>query len=386
MGFSSEYCGEKILKAGFKAFYAFKTAREMLLFRDPQDINIVTTADLSQLSKLFPDLQFRKTRREHAFLRNSGAPVYFYVSDFPTNTVRIPGILEKHSELFLKALEPELFTINGFFYDIEKQKFYDPLGSFNLLKQGYISTINTPVRAAEKDPAIALKAAKIYSDTGFIIDRDLVSFLKKRSHLDVYRKSDEEIIEAFLNILVSKRTFEALSMLDDWGVLEALLPELSRLKDVEHDKDHHPEGDAFRHTLRCLQCVKKQDRNLMMAILLHDTGKARTYSRGNGSPFPNHAGESKKIARNVLRRFNFVYRDMQEILFLVENHMIIGGIHSLPDKRRREIFSSPYFPNLLELYRADIESGFHAMNDYYNAAKMYRSFIRKRKLWKGVVH
>jgi len=386
MGFSSEYCGERILEAGFKAFYAFNTAREMLLFRQPQDINIVTTADLSQLSRLFPDLQFRKKRREHAFLKNSKAPVYFYISDFPSNTVRIPGILENHSKLFFKALEPELFTINGFFYDIEMQKFYDPLGSFSQLKQGYISTIGTPNQAAEKDPAIALMVARMYSDTGFTIDRDLVSILKKKPGLELYVNGDEEIIETFLDILVSKRAFESLSLLDDCGVLEALLPEVFRLKDVEHDKDHHPEGNAFLHTLRCLQCVKRQDKNLMMAILLHDTGKASTFNRGNGSPFPNHAEESKKIARNVLRRFNFDYRDMEEILFLVENHMIIGGIHSLPDKRCREIFSSPYFPNLLELYRADIESGFHAMNDYYNAAKMYRSFIRKRNLWKGVVH
>ncbi len=386
MEFSSEYCAERILETGFEAFYAFKTARDMLLYRYPQEINIVTTADLSQLSRLFPDLQFRKTRREHAFLRNSGTPVYFFVLEFPSNTVRIPGLLEKHSEMFLNALEPELFTINGFFYDLEAQKFYDPLGSFTQLKQGYISTIYTPSHAAEIDPSIALKVAKIYSDTGFKIDRDLVSFLRKRPGLDVYRKGSEEIIEALLEILVSKRSFDALYLLDEWGVLEVLLPEVASLKNVEHDKDHHPEGDGFRHTLRCLQCVKRQDKNLMMAVLLHDTGKASTYSRRNGSPFPNHAGESKMIARKVLRRFNFDNRDMEEILFLVGNHMIISGIHSLPDKRRREIFSSPYFPNLLELYRADIESGFHAMHDYYNAAKMYRSFIRKNKFWKGVIH
>jgi tRNA nucleotidyltransferase/poly(A) polymerase len=377
MRFSSEYCAEKILDAGFKAFYAYKTAREMLLYRDPQEIHIVTTADLSQLSRLFPDLEFRTDRPEHAFLRYSGLPVYFFVSDYPTNSVRIPGILEAIGELFEKALEPVLFTVNSFFFDLEADKFYDPLGSFKELKNGCINTIHTPSNAAKSDPLLALKTAKLFSDTGFTIERNLMSFLKKQPGLDAHNTINLEISDAIQEILVSRYSYEAMVLLDEWGVLDVLLPEVTRLKKVEHDKDHHPEGNAFRHTLRCLKFVKKKDKNLMMAVLLHDTGKANTYSRGNDRSFPNHAGEGREIARTVLRRFKFNNRDTEEILFLVENHMIIGGIHSLPEKRRREIFSSQYFPLLLELYRADIESGFHAMHDYYNVAKMYRSFIRK---------
>jgi len=152
------------------------------------------------------------------------------------------------------------------------------------------------------------------------------------------------------------------------------------LKLVHQDKDHHPEGNAFRHTLQCMKFVKKPNKNLMMAILLHDTGKATTMSMRTMHRFPNHAYESKVISRDILRRFHFEGRDRDEILFLVDNHMILNGVDRLPQHVLRKIFTSPYFPNLLELYRADIESGYHEIHDYYHVARVYKDFMKKQKL------
>jgi hypothetical protein len=84
--------------------------------------------------------------------------------------------------------------------------------------------------------------------------------------------------------------------------LHALFPTVFRLKEVDHDKDHHPEGDGFHHTLRCLKCVKKPNPNLVLAILLHDTGKATTMTEGNGFRFPRRSMESRRISGRECRR------------------------------------------------------------------------------------
>ena len=60
--------------------------------------------------------------------------------------------------------------------------------------------------------------------------------------------------------------------------------------------------------------------------------------------------------------------------------MILDAVKRLPKSRLRGIFGSPYFPNLLELYRADLESGYHNVDNYYQAARMYKEFLRTERL------
>jgi len=381
MGFRSEYCGELLTQKGFWAYYAFETARDMLLKKDPRTINILSSADLFQLSKLFPEIRFRKNRKEHAYLIQNGNPVRFYISNYPADrSVRIPGLIEGEKDALRYAVKSELFRINSFFYNIKRKIYHDPLDAYFQLKNGIIQTIVPPEKAGKSFPLIALQTAKIFCETNFEIDDELCAYLNHQTSLKVYEAIDDEMISYFTDIIVSKRAYKALALLNDWGVLDILLPEVTRLQLVHQDKDHHPEGNAFRHTLQCMKFVKKPNKNLMMAILLHDTGKATTMSMRTENRFPNHAYESKVISRDILRRFHFEGRDRDEILFLVDNHMILNGVDRLPQHVLRKIFTSPYFPNLLELYRADIESGYHEIYDYYHAAKVYRNFMKKQKL------
>jgi len=387
MGFeTSEPCAQVLLTEGHWAYYCRETARDMLLRRRPGTINILTNADLFQLSRLFPDLSLEGIGREAAHLVYDGISVRFHVSDFPLeNAVRIPGMLGVEKDVLRRAAEHELFRINGFFYNITRGIFHDPLDSYSQLKGGLIQTVQPVERAAQAYPAIALQTAKLYSETGFDLDEKLESFLVEAAP-GMYENPNNAIIADFIDTCTSKRAEKALILLDRWGVLEKLLPEISRLKTVSHDKDHHPEGDAYHHTLRCLKCVKKPNPNLMLAILLHDTGKAPTMSGGNGFRFPKHSMESRKIAEQVLRRFGIEERDREEILFLVQNHMILNGIERRPENFQRKIFSSPYFSNLLELYRADIESTYTHVRNYYHVARLYRRLMKKHKFMEQGVY
>jgi tRNA nucleotidyltransferase/poly(A) polymerase len=237
--------------------------------------------------------------------------------------------------------------------------------------------VGDAAEASRRHPTIALKAVKLLSETGFVIHDQLRTFLEDHGNSAVYENPDEEMISDFVDTVNSKHAEAAISLLDEWGILEALIPELVRLRKVYHDKDHHPEGNAFTHTLRCLACVKEPNKNLMMAILLHDLGKATTNNNERGFRFPDHANESRKIADRVLRRWQFNEDDRKEILYLVQNHMMINGIERRPEGFQHKFFLSPYFPNLLELYRADVESTYTHVKDYYHVARLYRRIKKK---------
>jgi tRNA nucleotidyltransferase/poly(A) polymerase len=381
MGFSSEPCAQLLLDEGLWAYYCTETARDMLLRRSPTTINILTNADLIQLHRLFPDLSLNGERRESAFLDRDGVRVRFHLSDYPIyRSVQIPGMLEVEKDALKLAAEHELFRINGFFYNIISEVFHDPLDSFRQLRDGLIQTVQPLELAAREHPTIALETAKLYSETGFVLDERLNEFLGEADTPSLYSRPDRNVVMSFIDAFSSKRADWVLTLLDRWGVLTQLLPEVSRLKNVGHDKDHHPEGDAFHHTLRCLKCVKKPNPNLMFAILLHDTGKATTMSGGNGFRFPKHSLESRRIAERVLHRFGIDEQDREEILFLVQNHMLLNDIERRPESFQKRIFSSPFFPNLLELYRADIESTFTHVRSYYHVARLYRRLMKKQRL------
>jgi hypothetical protein len=381
MEFRSEPCGEKLVENGFWAYYVYDTTRDMLMGRAPGVVNILTDADLFQIARLFPDVVFRKHCDEHVHIK-ADRPVNFYVSEYPDDKrTHMPGLIENRREAQIHAARNTLFSINSFVYDFEREIFYDPLDAYGLLKLEQIKTVEKPEDAARKYPTLAVRTAKLFSQTGFSIDKKLTNILKKNPKLYDYRRIDECISDDFKSLLVSGRAYESFQYLDEWGIIDQLLPEIAALKGVNQDKDHHPEGNGFWHTLQCMRFVKRPTKPLMMAILLHDTGKAVTQvGNRRGNPFPKHSIASKRIAQKVLKRFYFTDDEIDEVLFLVGNHMILNSIDRLPEYQIRSLFASNYFPALLDLYRADLESGYHSVDGYYHAARVYREFVRKERL------
>jgi hypothetical protein len=66
--------------------------------------------------------------------------------------------------------------------------------------------------------------------------------------------------------------------------------------------------------------------------------------------------------------------------------MILGAFDRIPENRVKTLFRSPFFPNLLELYRADIESGYHDSASYYHVTRRYREFLRKENCYKNGIY
>jgi len=378
----TEHCARRLLDHGFWAYYFGETTREMLMRKKPTEFHLFTNADLIQISKLFSEVVFRKECDEQAFLTRDENTVHFFISDFPMDrVVRIPGLLEVERQACIHAVNCCLFRIDGVFYDCKRKIFFDPLDAYTDIKNGTIGTVQTPQEAAARYPTIALKTARVRARTGFHVEKSLMEFLRKGPASFDYRNPSCSIINDFIALLLSQWVYEALILLDEFKILDQILPELSVLKKVNQDKDHHPEGNGFWHTLECVKFVKKPNRALMMAILLHDTGKAIALSdREKHKPFPNHSSKSGKIARGVLQRFDFSPGEVEEIQFLVRNHMILNAIDRLPEARLRKLFLSPYFPNLLELYRADLQSGYHSAESYYQASRSYREFLKKERM------
>ncbi len=147
--------------------------------------------------------------------------------------------------------------------------------------------------------------------------------------------------------------------LDEYSLLQQLLPEVKNLQGVIQGPKYHSEGDAYIHTLLCLENLSKgANSKLIWATLFHDLGKAAVQEIVNAEEihFYKHEEASQKIARKILNRLKFSNREKEEILFLIKNHMLLFHCLQMREAKRKRLIRHKYFPNLFLLWKADLFS------------------------------
>ena len=186
-----------------------------------------------------------------------------------------------------------------------------------------------------------------------------------------------------LGLMVSPRPDLGLELLKAAGFLEKFWPEIARLDEADHSKEFHPEGNAWKHTLQTFSYRKQNaageyDLLLSLALLLHDIGKPLAPGSGN-RPFDGHAELGARAATRFLERLEFDHSMVQDIFYLVKNHMLPAALARLPLLRTGDIMNSPLFPVLMELYRCDESSSFKGLDGYYENSSAYQSYLRNMK-------
>jgi poly(A) polymerase len=147
---------------------------------------------------------------------------------------------------------------------------------------------------------------------------------------------------------------------------------------VDHTKEHHPEGNVWRHTVEAFAYRKLRELPVSLGLLLHDSGKPYTGPRG-GNAFDRHAQVGAEKSRRFLSELGFNSRVIEQVEYFVRNHMLPAYIPKLSFSRTEDVLSSPLFPDLLELYRCDVSSTFRGPDGYYAACAAYRSFLKNRR-------
>lgn len=194
------------------------------------------------------------------------------------------------------------------------------------------------------------------------------------------RISPNRIGQELIKGLTGKNPERGIALFQDIGFLNNFLPEVEALVGVEQN-EHHLEGCAFTHTLMVLASLPENPSpSLAVAALLHDTGKALTQEpspTGKGYTFHGHEEVSTRIAEQVFRRLHLSAEgaDLEEVLFLVENHMRVRRIPEMKRTKQVALFRSPFFPNLLLLLEAD-DRGSLPTRDTFTAVKaLYEAFL-----------
>ena len=211
-------------------------------------------------------------------------------------------------------LERRDFTINAIAMD-KSFRIIDPLNGMKDLKAGIVRAVGPkPSLRFAEDPVRMIRAVRFSTRYNFTMDpatrQAIVDNLSWIERISAPRMRDE-----MGKVLMQKGGFQELYAL---GIIPYLMPELSDIKDLEHNPAYHPEGSVFGHYCamfdRLGDAVKESPPAatpvyfpqfghrtagggasdiIAWALLFHDIGKKATAEASTkGDFFSFHAHES----------------------------------------------------------------------------------------------
>jgi poly(A) polymerase len=369
----------KISTAGIPVYLHGFSAIDSYLGRNPATaVYALCCADLADLACIFEGIRYPGAAFADAAVDSNGKTWYFRCED----ALKIP--CPYHSFSFLE-----------FYQDCKTRRYYDPNDIYPLLRRMRDGIM--PENAEDKPWQFPLPNNVPPYRTIFDLAMILAKYFPETAVRDIRKIAAgfsvqnpavppgiEEQRLLLLELLDAQNPAAGFELLMECGFIAAAWPELAVLDDVDQSKEFHPEGNAWKHTLEALRYRKAGgkktgfDLRLSLGLLLHDAGKPVANQAGSRR-FSGHAELGEKEARRFLARLDFDASVVNDVCYLVRNHMLPAALPRLPLARTGEIMESPLFPLLMELYRCDESSSVKGLDNYYQSSAAYQSYLKYRK-------
>lgn len=333
-------------------FYrSFSALDRYFRIREPGPVYLLVQSSLISLAQIFEELRYPGVPLEDAVYQQNGTRYIFHCYDEydPPSSAA--------------------FTVQELLYDPDRDCFLDPRNVYPDLRRRELVA-----RPNALPPLIRLtEAARLIARYHYYSPVDPWSLSGPPAEL-----SAEFQRELLATLLSSRQPEKGLRLLQQARFVETFWPELQRMSAIAQDKDYHPEGDVWEHTLQTFQYRKEADPLLSLALLLHDVGKPAA-AGSHEKPFDGHAELGAQIASRFLHRLGFPADTIRDVCFLVRFHMMPAALKRLPLFRTEKLMDSPLFPRLLEVYRCDSSASYWGPGEYYEACRVYRSYLRHRR-------
>jgi poly(A) polymerase len=366
----------RLEEAGFEAYWVGGSVRDLLLKKTPKDFDVVTSARVPQISKLFP--KHLKIGKKFGIVIATEFTKPVEIATFRKDLEYADG--RRPQGVVPASLEEDVlrrdFTVNGLLFDPVSKRLIDLVGGKKDLVKRVIRTIGDPEKRFREDHLRLLRAIRFSVQLDFKIQDKTWKAIQKLAP-KIRRISAERIREELLKILSSPMPDEGLCLLEKSGLLKAILPEVQKLKGVTQSKKYHPEGDVFRHTAIVLKSLVpfKPEPALLMAGLLHDIEKPSTWFKDErGIHFYGHEIKGIQTAHKILKRLRFSNEDQKKVAYLIQNHLKWFSARDMRLTRLKNYMRHPYFYLTLPLFKSDLGNNRQAIETYRYIMAQYDLF------------
>jgi poly(A) polymerase len=378
---------DTLKRRGYETYFAGGAVRDELLGITSHDIDIVTAAKPEEVEKLFAKSYDRgKLFGVVAVMEGDNEfEVATFRADLGIDDHRHPVKVE-----FTSAKEDAKrrdFTINALFFDPKANRIIDYAGGVEDLKEGKLRFVGEPKNRIEEDFLRMLRAARFASRFKLSIDSSTEEAIKLFSG-QIIHVSQERIRDEVSKILININRVKGLDLLDKWGLLKEVLPELESLKGVTQPPEFHSEGDVWQHTMLALEKLPDFcSEELAWTVLLHDVAKPETQGFRDHPKskitFFEHDVLSARKAEEILKRLKFSNEFIDKVSWSIAQHMrIMHAFGQMSDRKKQKLFMDPNIDLLLEHTRADLsasvrQDGKIDLSMYENALKLRAEIAKK---------
>jgi tRNA nucleotidyltransferase/poly(A) polymerase len=324
--------------------------RDLLLDRPLDEIDLVTDATLEEIGRRYP-----------LHLVGRGG-------EFGTGVVVVDARVFEVSEM--RAAPPpgssvrdrlaadagaRDFTIDALYLEPDGG-LLDFVGGLEDLRGGVIRGVGDPGARLAEDPLRILRGVRLAAQLGFRIDAGTAREMAARSAslADVAgERSAREVVK--MASAGGESLAAGVELMRDNGALELLLPEVAALAGAEHRPEHHPEGDAYRHTLAALRSWPGRDPLTGLAILLHDIGKGKTGAGdAGGGRYHRHARVGAGMLPAIVSRLRLPSKWGAVLAYVADRHMLLHRLDELRPSTLRGLVGAEGWACLREVGLADV--------------------------------
>jgi poly(A) polymerase len=331
--------------AGRQAWLVGGAVRDRLLGRETGDVDIALEGDPRDAAR--------------AIARATGGAAFQLSGDFGAWRVVGPAHAWHVDLVTLRDgdIEADLaardFTINAMAEPLAGGDILDPHGGRADLEARLVRMVSA--QALADDPLRSLRAVRLVTELDLELDPDTGAAVAEHAAV-ITEIAPERVFGELKRVVTADRARTGLELMDRYGLLATVLPELTALKGVEQNVFHH--ADVYDHTLEVLEAVARLEAGdddiaallaeplgdelthggaMRFAALLHDAAKPQT--RGvlpdGRVTFIGHDQAGADLARNVLRRLRSSQRLSDYVAALTRHHLRLGFlVHERPLGRR----------------------------------------------------
>ena len=255
------------------------------------------------------------------------------------------------------------FTVNAMAEPLAGGELVDPHGGLPDLEARRLRMVAE--QALRDDPLRTLRAVRLAVELDFEIEPATATAVHAHAPF-IAHVSPERVFAELRRVVAAPRVHDGIALMEETGLLAAVLPELDALRGVEQSVYHH--ADVLGHTLEVLDAVVAMEADpsavglgddlavrvaellaeplanemtrgtaMRFAALLHDAAKPQTRDElpGGRVTFVGHDSEGADLARGVLRRLRASERLAGYVASLTRHHLDLGFlVHDRPLSRR----------------------------------------------------
>lgn len=328
---------ETLNKGGFEAYIVGGCVRDLIIGREPKDWDITTSANPDEIQALFVKTFYENDYGTVGVVNEDTINDKLRVIE--VTPFRIEGKYSDHRHpdavKFADKLEDDLkrrdFTVNAIAYDIHKGQIIDPYKGQDDIKDNIIRSVGVAEERFTEDALRIIRAIRFSTELGFMINKETSDAIEKCADL-LKKISIERIKDELSKLIMSPNPMAGIIMLQRYGILKYMIPELEEGLGIKQNGDHIYE--VWEHNLRALN--HSADRGwpieVRMGALLHDVGKPRTRlwnKEKNDYTFYGHDVVGDRMTRKILARLKFSNEFIDTVSKLVRYHMFFSDIETI---------------------------------------------------------